>query len=235
MRSLPLHNIYINTVYTPHIPAAHLWGRRAPAMSFRPLSLRYTGSLDAAELGDVPRVFHLPSTIGNAFRLGRATDNEYALYSNSLTEAVRTVVSRYHAQINVGQFGYTIVDLGSMNGTFVDGVRIKANVDEPIVQGSVIVIGGACPRACDASEPRATRAHSTRVFTQCATSHARTPLHTTQAARASTSVSSRPTTRHAAASFSPRSNSLSSTRAPLLRARRRRPRCRAQPPTTRTP
>ena len=114
--------------------------------NFRALSLRYTGTLDANELGDVPRVFHLPSTSGNAFRLGRATDNEYALYSSTLTEAVRTVVSRYHAQINVGKYGYSIVDLGSMNGTFVDGVRIAPNKDEPIVSGSIVVIGGASVR-----------------------------------------------------------------------------------------
>jgi len=48
-------------------------------------------------------------------------------------------VSRYHAIVRVGDDGADITDLGSTNGTFVDGRRLTGRA--PLVDGSVIRVG----------------------------------------------------------------------------------------------
>jgi Protein of unknown function (DUF3662)/FHA domain len=51
--------------------------------------------------------------------------------------------SRQHAEIRHNETGYRIVDLGSTNGTEVNGVRIK---EMPLTDGDVIVIGATSLR-----------------------------------------------------------------------------------------
>ena len=48
-------------------------------------------------------------------------------------------VSRYHAIIRVGDSGADITDLGSTNGTFVDGRRLTGRAH--LAEGSVIRVG----------------------------------------------------------------------------------------------
>jgi len=108
------------------------------------MELVYTGDLTAAELGSVPTRVALVAAAGDVFRIGRANDNDAFLFSSALPDAVRTTVSRYHAQVLVRAGGaLALVDLGSMNGTFVDGVRVAAQAEVPIGDGSVVVFGGA--------------------------------------------------------------------------------------------
>jgi len=64
-------------------------------------------------------------------RLGRAPDNEIALRDPQ--------VSRYHAVITYTGVEYVITDLGSANGTNVNGVRIQQ--PQPLRNGDVVVIG----------------------------------------------------------------------------------------------
>lgn len=63
--------------------------------------------------------------------LGRATINEIVLLHDSK-------VSRHHARIDKGGAGYTIVDLGSTNGTYVNGRRVASSTLTP---GDVIKLG----------------------------------------------------------------------------------------------
>ena len=51
--------------------------------------------------------------------------------------------SRQHAEIRYGETGYRLVDLGSTNGTEVNGVKIK---EIPLSDGDVIVIGATSIR-----------------------------------------------------------------------------------------
>jgi len=49
-------------------------------------------------------------------------------------------VSRFHAVLHLGP-PHSIEDLGSANGTFVDGVRVQPGTKQPIVIGTVIKLG----------------------------------------------------------------------------------------------
>jgi pSer/pThr/pTyr-binding forkhead associated (FHA) protein len=62
--------------------------------------------------------------------LGRATINEIVLHD--------TKVSRHHARIERGETGFTLMDLGSTNGTFLNGRRATSSVLTP---GDVLQLG----------------------------------------------------------------------------------------------
>jgi pSer/pThr/pTyr-binding forkhead associated (FHA) protein len=62
--------------------------------------------------------------------LGRATINEIVLLDSR--------VSRHHARIDKGDTGFTLVDLGSSNGTLLNGKRVTSS---PLAPGDVIKLG----------------------------------------------------------------------------------------------
>jgi len=69
--------------------------------------------------------------LGTATTIGRTTDNQIVV-------PVREV-SRRHAEIILTEDGYTIKDLGSPNGTFVNGERIT---EQRLEDGDRIAMGG---------------------------------------------------------------------------------------------
>ena len=52
-------------------------------------------------------------------------------------------VSRHHAEIRPDHIGYRLFDLGSMNGTLVNGTRVN---DHALRDGDVIIVGGTSIR-----------------------------------------------------------------------------------------
>lgn len=72
--------------------------------------------------------------LGAHTRIGRSAPCEVVLPA--------TAISRQHAQIERRTSGYWLTDLGSRNGTFVNGVAVHA---EPIqlIDGAEIVVAGA--------------------------------------------------------------------------------------------
>lgn len=70
------------------------------------------------------------------FRIGRGTQQQ-----NDLTLQEDSSVSRSHAVITAEGGRFTITDLGSANGTRVDGVRITAEQPYPLHAGAVIWLG----------------------------------------------------------------------------------------------
>jgi len=96
-----------------------------------------------------PREFRLvvqagPS-VGNAFRLtppevtvGRNPDATIALSD--------ATVSWQHARLTAHGAAWTIADLGSTNGTSVNGERIEPNREVPIDPGAEIRLGDAVVR-----------------------------------------------------------------------------------------
>lgn len=98
----------------------------------------------------VGRVLPLDASIGEIF-IGRTPDNALVLDDGS--------VSRRHASLMHGPEGWTLKDLGSTNGTFVNGVRVR----EALLQdGDRVRVGGVilqgvldAPRAQRVDEIRA--------------------------------------------------------------------------------
>src|SRR5450755_3009535 len=89
-------------------------------------SLSYAGSLSSRRPS---AVMQLPTKV---LRIGRATDKEVVVSDLN--------VSRYHAELRRGRAGYEIVDLGSHNGTFVNGQRVSA---APVTELDIVGIGPA--------------------------------------------------------------------------------------------
>ena len=59
-------------------------------------------------------------------------------------------VSRVHCELRVGKDGITIKDLGSTNGTFVDGVRVR---DGDVAPGALVRVGASTFRVEVGDEP----------------------------------------------------------------------------------
>jgi pSer/pThr/pTyr-binding forkhead associated (FHA) protein len=68
-------------------------------------------------------------------RIGRATTNDVVVQDSR--------VSRNHALIECGAAGCTVVDVGSPNGTWINGVRVERRL---LRSGDTLVIGGATAR-----------------------------------------------------------------------------------------
>jgi ABC transport system ATP-binding/permease protein len=102
-------------------PAAGYAGAGMPSTG-----LSYAGSLSSRQPSAVMR---LPSKV---LRIGRAADNDVVVSDLN--------VSRYHAELRRARGGFEIVDLGSHNGTFLNGQRISA---APVTEMDIIGIGAS--------------------------------------------------------------------------------------------
>jgi DNA-binding NtrC family response regulator len=80
--------------------------------------------------------------VRQTIRLGTAEGNDLRLTDPT--------VSRVHATLSTGSEGVRIRDLGSTNGTFVDGVRVR---DGYIAAGNLVRVGDTTLRADQAQEP----------------------------------------------------------------------------------
>jgi hypothetical protein len=77
------------------------------------------------------------------FTLGRITEGQPILPDVDLTpyEAYSQGVSRLHAALKIVNRKVVVVDLGSSNGTRVNGEKILPNVDFPVKHGDIIALG----------------------------------------------------------------------------------------------
>ncbi len=73
--------------------------------------------------------------VGEAARIGRAPDCAVALSDSQ--------VSRHHAEVRAGRGEYRVVDLGSTNGTMLNGAVVS---DHPLEDGDEIVVGNTSIR-----------------------------------------------------------------------------------------
>jgi pSer/pThr/pTyr-binding forkhead associated (FHA) protein len=77
------------------------------------------------------------------FSVGRATDGQPILPDVDLSpfDAYAQGVSRLHATIKIVDHGVVITDLGSSNGTRVNGQKIVPHIDYPLNHGDVMALG----------------------------------------------------------------------------------------------
>lgn len=78
-------------------------------------------------------IYDLPT---REITVGRSTECEIAFERSSL-------MSRRHATLRPEGAGWVIIDLGSSNGTFVNGQRLKPTRAYPLNPGDQILLGGA--------------------------------------------------------------------------------------------
>lgn len=77
------------------------------------------------------------------FTLGRMTEGQPILPDIDLSpyEGYAEGVSRLHAAIRVTDRGVMVVDLGSSNGTRINGQKIVPNVNYPLKDGDMLALG----------------------------------------------------------------------------------------------
>jgi len=77
------------------------------------------------------------------FTLGRTVEGQPILPDVDLSpfDAFSLGVSRLHAAIRIVNSEVVVTDLGSSNGTRVNGQKIVPHVDYPINHGDIIAIG----------------------------------------------------------------------------------------------
>lgn len=96
------------------------------------------GSLHLLDTGQV-----LPLSVKNEFTIGRVSEGQPIMPDVDLSpyQAYAAGVSRLHAVIKREGKRIIFIDLGSANGTYINGKRLNPNVDQVINHGDIIALG----------------------------------------------------------------------------------------------
>jgi hypothetical protein len=80
---------------------------------------------------------------GEEFTIGRVSGTQPILPDIDLTpyQAYEGGVSRLHATLRITPETVTISDLGSANGTRVNGIKIPAHIPQPLMNGDTVTLG----------------------------------------------------------------------------------------------
>jgi hypothetical protein len=95
-------------------------------------------SLHLIESGQI-----LPLADRTEFTLGRSADGQPIVPDVDLTSynAYANGVSRLHAAIKLINNRIVVVDLGSSNGTYLNGVRLSPYIETPVSHGDLLYLG----------------------------------------------------------------------------------------------
>jgi pSer/pThr/pTyr-binding forkhead associated (FHA) protein len=85
----------------------------------------------------------LPLADRAEFTLGRVAESQPIVPDVDLTpfNAYANGVSRLHAALKLVKNRIVLVDLGSSNGTYLNGTRLSPYVETPVSHGDVIYLG----------------------------------------------------------------------------------------------
>ncbi|MGZ9223939.1 MAG: FHA domain-containing protein [Anaerolineales bacterium] len=85
----------------------------------------------------------LPLASRNEFTLGRLSEGQPIMPDIDLTpyQAYASGVSRLHAVVKRDSNRIMVMDLGSSNGTYVNGRRINPHVEESLSHGDIVALG----------------------------------------------------------------------------------------------
>ncbi len=96
----------------------------------------------------------LPLAGRTEFTMGRVADRQPILPDVDLSpyEAYTQGVSRLHASLKIINQRVVITDLGSSNGTGVNGQKIMPHIDYPLNHGDVVALGKLKHASSDRAE-----------------------------------------------------------------------------------
>lgn len=96
------------------------------------------GSLHLLDTGQV-----LPLSSRNEFTMGRISEGQPIMPDIDLSpyQAYAAGVSRLHAVIKRDGARLIFMDLGSSNGTYINGKRLPPNVEHSLAHGDVVALG----------------------------------------------------------------------------------------------
>ena len=96
------------------------------------------GSLHLLDTGQV-----LPLSSRNEFTMGRISEGQPIMPDIDLSpyQAYAAGVSRLHAVIKRDGNRIIFIDLGSANGTYINGKRLASNVEQVLNRGDIIALG----------------------------------------------------------------------------------------------
>ncbi len=96
------------------------------------------GSLHLLDTGQV-----LPLSSRNEFTMGRISEGQSIMPDIDLSpyQAYAAGVSRLHAVIRRDGGRLIFMDLGSSNGTYINGRRLSPNVEQALNHGDVVALG----------------------------------------------------------------------------------------------
>jgi hypothetical protein len=85
----------------------------------------------------------LPLASRNEFTLGRLSEGQPIMPDIDLTpyQAYASGVSRLHAVVKRDANRVMVMDLGSSNGTYLNGRRINPHVEESLSHGDIVALG----------------------------------------------------------------------------------------------
>ncbi len=85
----------------------------------------------------------LPLASRNEFTMGRLSEGQPIMPDIDLTpyQAYASGVSRLHAVVKREGDRVVIMDLGSSNGTYLNGRRLAPHTEEPLKHGDVVALG----------------------------------------------------------------------------------------------
>jgi hypothetical protein len=85
----------------------------------------------------------LPLASRNEFTLGRLSEGQPIMPDIDLTpyQAYASGVSRLHAVVKRDANRVLVMDLGSSNGTYINGRRINPHVEESLSHGDIVALG----------------------------------------------------------------------------------------------
>ena len=96
------------------------------------------GSLHLLDTGQV-----LPLSTKNEFTMGRISEGQPIMPDIDLSpyQAYAAGVSRLHAVIKRDGGRIIFIDLGSANGTYINGKRLTPNVEQVLNHGDIVALG----------------------------------------------------------------------------------------------
>jgi len=85
----------------------------------------------------------LPLSIRNEFTMGRISEGQPIMPDIDLSpyQAYAAGVSRLHAVIKRSGNSIIFMDLGSANGTFLNGARLAPNIEQTLKHGDIVALG----------------------------------------------------------------------------------------------